>query len=737
MPQSWLSSLRHDVLGGLVSAAVAIPLAMGYGMFALVSLGDEYFDNGALAGLSAAFVVAIVSVILGDKTPTVYAPRVNSTFFLGAFLYGLVHSTAAGQTHNTALILVVFFSVILLGGLFQALFGLFKVGTLLRYAPHPVMAGFQTTAAALLFLVQLADVAGYVEAKPFTFVLTHPAEIKPLSLLLAALTFALMWNAGKIAPKIPPLLVGLAVGTGVYYLLVALGLSDHLGPVIGGATKDALGHAPSANLREAVQSDALLKLWPTMLGGGLALAIIASIDALLCVKLVSRPGDARPQADRLLVRLGIGNMAGGCSGAITSGINIGPTLVNRTFGGRTQLSVLVNAAAILLALTVLFPVVTQLPRAVLSAVIMVIAVQHFDPWSTQLIRRIARSSGGQRRFLIIDLLVVVVVAVLSIAVNIVLAVFLGTVIAVMLFVVRMSRSIVRRSYRCQTISSRRSREARETHALERHGGSILVMELQGALFFGTGEGLIDEIATATRQKTGTVILDLRRVSEVDSTGARILLDVRADLMRDGTRLGLVLASRSDVMLRLRDLGTLEEIPADQIFQDVDRAIEWAEDRVVREVLGALLPAKEVPLEQAGILDNFDADEVATLKAKLTHIAHPKGTLIFHQGDSGTDMFLVTKGTASAFIHQPAGRDIRLVTFAPGTVFGELAILDAGPRSASIITDEDFAAYALSREQFAALSADSPALVIKLLANLGRELSGRLRRADRMIDELEA
>jgi CRP-like cAMP-binding protein len=208
-------------------------------------------------------------------------------------------------------------------------------------------------------------------------------------------------------------------------------------------------------------------------------------------------------------------------------------------------------------------------------------------------------------------------------------------------------------------------------------------------------------------------------------------------MRDGTRLGIVLASRSDVMLRLRDLGTLEEIPADQIFQDVDRAIEWAEDRVVREVLGALLPAKEVPLEQAGILDNFDADEVATLKAKLTHIAHPKGTLIFHQGDSGTDMFLVTKGTASAFIHQPAGRDIRLVTFAPGTVFGELAILDAGPRSASIITDEDFAAYALSREQFAALSAESPALVIKLLANLGRELSGRLRRADRMIDELEA
>ena len=156
---------------------------------------------------------------------------------------------------------------------------------------------------------------------------------------------------------------------------------------------------------------------------------------------------------------------------------------------------------------------TLLPRVALWAVIMVVAIQHFDPWSTQLIKRRAVSSGGQRRFLIIDILVAVAVAVLSITVNIVLAVFLGTIIAVMLFVVRMSRSIIRRTYRCHSISSRRSRDARETQALERHGDYILVMELQGALFFGTGERLVDEIAAATQQETRSLILDLRRISE--------------------------------------------------------------------------------------------------------------------------------------------------------------------------------------------------------------------------------
>jgi sulfate permease, SulP family len=148
MLHGWGSNVRDEVVGGMVSAAVAIPLAMGYGMFALVSLGDKYFTNGALAGLYAAFFVAIVSVILGDKTPTVYAPRINSTFFLGAFLYGLVHSgTAALQPSGTSLILVLFFSTVLLGGLFQALFGLMKIGTLIKFTPHPVVAGFQNTAA--------------------------------------------------------------------------------------------------------------------------------------------------------------------------------------------------------------------------------------------------------------------------------------------------------------------------------------------------------------------------------------------------------------------------------------------------------------------------------------------------------------------------------------------------------------------------------------------------------------
>src|SRR5947207_13188900 len=123
MTRSWASNLRHDAVGGLVSSAIAIPLAVGFGMFAFVTLGDDYFAYGALAGLTSAFVVGVTCVLLGDKTPTVYAPRVTTTFFIGLLLYSLLHSdTSIMQSASLPLTLLIYFSIFWLDALLHALF---------------------------------------------------------------------------------------------------------------------------------------------------------------------------------------------------------------------------------------------------------------------------------------------------------------------------------------------------------------------------------------------------------------------------------------------------------------------------------------------------------------------------------------------------------------------------------------------------------------------------------------
>lgn len=728
--------LRDDLSGGLVSAAVAVPLAIGYGMFAFSALGDRYFSHGALAGLYAAVAAGIVCVALGDRSTMVYAPRVTTTFFLGALLHDLVGSGAGGPgAAGLHLTVLAFFAIIFLGGVLQALFGVVRLGSLLRFTPRPVMAGLQNAAAALLFLVQLGNVCGFDRSIPFTAVANHLAEVKPLSIAVALVTFIVMWNARAITTKTPPLLVGIGIGTALYFVIVAAGFGSHLGPVIGmpGAVESPV---PLDHVRELAGAPDFLDLLPSIVMGAFALAVVAAIDALLCAKLVTPPGEPKTDGNRLLVRLGLGNMLSACFGGITSGINIGPSIVNRTFGAKSAVSVLINAAALLAVIFVLFPVVSQMPRAVLSAAIMVIAVQHVDPWSMDLVRRIGADTSRHRTLIALDLAVVAAVALLAITINIVLAVFIGIVVAIALFIARMSRSNIRRSYRCDVVRSRKARGRQQTVLLEKLGAEVVVLELQGVLFFGSAETLSEDIERIASSGTRTVILDLRRVTEVDATGARILLEIQLSLARRHRQLAFALAEGSEVASRLAGMGTMDAIGSQWFFSDVDRAMEWAEDDVLRaeapETGRGGLPLGEVDL-CSGLADS----DIAVLENHMRHTTYPRGSVIFRQGDPGNELFIVTSGRASARLSQPSGGDIRLATFAPGTVFGEFAILDAGPRSATVVADDDIGCWVLGHGQFSALMSSAPHIAIRLLANLGRELSGRLRRANRTIHQLES
>jgi SulP family sulfate permease len=729
-----LSLPANDVFGGLVSAAVAIPLAMGYGMFAFAPLGENYFEDGALAGIVSAFVVAIACVLLGDKTTTVYAPRVTSTFFLGLLIFGLAHSSepaiAAG---GPPLVLAIAFSIVLLAGAFESLFGVIKLGTLIKFTPQPVMAGFQNAAAALLFLVQLGNICGFDRTVPFTEVPQHLNSIKPLSLAVAATTFAAMWNGKKLMPNVPPMLVGIGLGCILYYVVKLAGLGGYLGPIIASGPRVAIGPTAFPYFAGLAHAGNFVAFLPTILGGALALAIIASIDALLCAKLVTAPGEARRDGDRLLMHLGVGNLAAACIGGITSGINIGPSIANRAFGGRTPLSVLVNAAALLIAGTLLFPLLGQIPRVALSAVIMVIAVQHLDVWSLRLVRGLWRGRSAYRFNVALDLAVVVVVAALSIAINIVPAVFIGVAIAVVLFVFRMSRSIVRRSHRCGTIHSRKSRTAPDRAFLERSGDAILVMELQGALFFGTGEKMLNEVETALRRETSCVILDLRRLTEVDSTGANVLLELKTNLTQRNTKLLLAAAGQTIAMERLENFGIVSLIGDANIVPDVDRGIQRAEDDLLRTQ--PQLYDAEMPLAEVGVFAGFNATDLKAIEPYLNRATYPAAAVIFRESEVGNEVLIITKGIASAYLQIP-NTNIRLATFAPGTIFGELAILDEGVRSATVVADTELVCRTLTRSNFAALCAKSPSIAIRLLAAIARELSGRLRTANRTIHQLD-
>jgi SulP family sulfate permease len=729
-PSLAAATVRSEIFAGLISSAVAIPLAMAFGMFAFVTLGDEYFAYGAMAGLISAVTAGFICVALGDRSTRVYAPRITTTFFLGLLLYSLLHRAPTMDAEpDVAVTLLVFFVIILLGGLLQALFGMLRLGSLIKFAPHPVMAGFQNMAAVLLFLVQLGNVLGFEHNVRFTRVFAAIGQARPLSVLVAGLTFAAMWNARRITTKVPPILIGLGCGIAAYYLVFLAGFADLLGPLIGPLTASAAMRTVWIDFSGLPIALPLESSISVILPGALALAVIASIDALLCAKLTSQPGELRAGDDGLLIRLGIANAASAVFGGITSGINIGPSLTNRAFGGRSSISVMVNAVAVLAAATLLFPLLAYIPRAVLSAAIMVIAIQHIDPWTKQLAARLIAPGTPQRGAIALDLGVSVFVSVLSIAVNVVSAVFIGIVVAVLLFVVRMSRSNIRRTYRCDNVRSRCYRDPADLELLHVRGASVLVIELQGALFFGSAERLAQIVDRETAGGTVALLLELRRITELDSTGARILGDIDAALAARGIKLALVLSGRTETAARLADI-----FRRDRFFPDIDRAIEWAEDDLLQNEGNG--PSLQFSLDRLPVLRDFTPEQIERLQPWLEPVAWPAGHVVFRYGDPGSSLYLVTSGRASVHLLHDDG-DIRLVTFAAGAVFGELALLDRGPRSATITVDEDLAGFGLSAASFGELCQKQPDIAIKLLSALGRELSVRIRHANMTIQQLES
>jgi CRP-like cAMP-binding protein len=180
------------------------------------------------------------------------------------------------------------------------------------------------------------------------------------------------------------------------------------------------------------------------------------------------------------------------------------------------------------------------------------------------------------------------------------------------------------------------------------------------------------------------------------------------------------------------MGVVAAMTRGRIFPDTDHAIEWAEDRLILAELGDVESGGEFPFNQLDVFAGFAPGDLESIKSLLQRRSYAKGELVFREGDQSAELFIIAHGSASVRIGLSAGQETRLITFSPGTQFGELALLDQEARSASVMADEALVCYVLARDDFMRLSHEHPQIAIKLLSNLARELSSRLRRATRTI-----
>jgi SulP family sulfate permease len=721
------SNIRGDLSGAISGAIISIPLSIGYGIIVYEPLGPEFIPYAALLGIYACLFGGILAALTGGTDIQISAPKAPLTLLLASFVAPLAASLQVSDAASRQVIIVgLASSCVLVSGLVQFGFGALRLGNLIKYVPYPVISGFMNGIAIILIYEQIAALIGNSSHISLMEILSNPSVIQPFTLLVGLTTIITVFLSKRFFKLIPASLVGLVSGTVMFYALKTFGGVSALGPVIGNFNFQ--WPKPDIFLRASglVKHIDIADLLPRLLITGLVLGSIGSLESLLSSLAADNFTGTRHKSNKELIGQGIGNITNSLFSALPSAGSELHNMANYKAGGRTRLSSLVCGILILLIVMTLGSVIGKIPLAVIAGIIVSVGIGLFDKWTIDLFRNLLRAGEQQKRILS-NLAVTIVVAVITVCVNLVVAVLIGIAIASGLFVVRMGRSIVKRKYFGDQIHSKKVRSIKNNILLKERGKNIIVYELRGPLFFGSADNLAMEIESAMNHYT-YCILDMKQVNEIDSTGAKILGQISKKI-NESDKYFLISHMTDNPALAdfLKAMGVYTNLAENCFFPDTDAALEWAEDNVLTQSIDIAGILGGIQLEEMDVLRDFTREEISFLKQQLIFKTFKKGEVIVKEGDTDRNLFFLTKGSVSVRIHLPeSDRYKRLITYSPGVVFGEIAFLDGCPRSADVWSDEDSQTYLLSPHEYDVLQREAPETAVKLVRNIALEISERLR-----------
>ena len=722
-----LSNIKGDLSGAISAAIISIPLSIGYGIIVYKPLGTEFLPFAALLGLYACLFGGIFASLLGGTDIQITAPKAPLTLLLASFIAPMAASLQIPDAASRQVIIVGLASTcVLVSGIVQFCFGALRLGNLIKYVPYPVVSGFMNGIAIILIYEQTAPLIGSGHHISLMELFSNPSVVQPYTLSVGLITIIAVFLSKRFFKTLPASLVGLAVGTAVFYALKTFGGISALGPVIGNFNFQWPKPDIFLNLSGLMTDIDIVDLLPRILITGLVLGSIGALESLLSSVAADNFTGTRHNSNKELMGQGIANIMNSLFSALPSAGSELHNMANYRAGGRTRLSSLVCGLLILIIVLTLGSFIGKIPLAVIAGIIVSVGLGLFDKWTLDLIRNLRRTREQQKR-IIANLAVTIAVAVITVCVNLIVAVLIGIAIASGLFVVRMGRSIIKRKYKGDQIHSKKVRSSKNNILLQERGKGIIVYELRGPLFFGSADNLAMEIDSAVHHYT-YCILDMKRVNEIDSTGAKILGQISKKVDESGKYLLIsYLADNPSLSEILKAMGVYNKLPENCFFPDTDAALEWAEDNVLTQSIDLAKALGGVQLNEMDIFMDFTQEEIHSLKQKLIFKSFKKGETIVKEGDIDRNLFFLTKGSVSVRIHLPeSDRYKRLITYSAGVTFGEMAFLDGSPRSAEVCADEASETYLLSPDEYAVLQKKKPEIAVKLVRNIALEMSERLR-----------
>jgi len=513
------TQLTADLVAGVIVGIVALPLAIAFAIASGVSP-----ERGLYTAIIAGFIVSA----LGGSRVQIGGPT-------GAFVV-IVSGVIAQHGFEGLLVATIMAGVILIA------FGLLRLGGAIKFIPYPVTIGFTTGIAVIIFKGQLPEILGLVKD-----------QVNPWAVIVGVTTLFIIVAWPRLQNRVPAPFVALLATTIVVQVF-------HL-PVETIGTRFGAIHA---SLPHPQLPHVTLPLLMSLAGPAFTIALLAGIESLLSAVIADGMIGGRHRSNMELVAQGVANIASPLFGGIPATGAIARTATNVKNGGRTPVAGITHAVTLLLITLFFGRWAALVPLATLAGILVVVAF-HMSEWRTFI---------GEFRGPKSDVAVLLATFTLTVFVNLTVAIEVGMVLAAFLFMKRMAEvtdiKVLTHEFRDPPDDFERDPNAVQRRAIPE---GVLVYEITGPFFFGAAARFKEEL-TAIAERPRVLILRLRHVLVIDSTGLNALRDVIRRSKGEGAL--VVLADvHAQVVVALERSGMYDELGEDNVTGNLDDALNRA------------------------------------------------------------------------------------------------------------------------------------------------------------------
>lgn len=528
-------NLVNDIISGLIVAVVALPLSIALAISS--GVGPE-------VGLITAIVAGFLISFLGGSRVQIGGP----TAAFVVIICGIIE-----QYGIDGLIIAT-----LMAGAFLILFGILKLGDVIKFIPFPITVGFTTGIAVTLFSTQLNDFLGMnISGISSEFIPKWSTYLQNLDKIdifavgvgVASIVVSILW--GKINKKIPGSLIALIVTTVAVYLLQKNGMATSV-QTIGSKFTDLRGAIPVPHIPSFKGVDVAALIQPA-----LTIAILAGIESLLSAVVADGMTGDKHNSNQELIAQGIANIGSALFGGLPATGAIARTAANIRNGGRTPVAGMVHAVVLLIIMLVAMPLAKLIPMPTLAGILIVVS---WNMCEFKEFAEIARTTKS-------DLSILILTFILTVVFDLVIAIEIGMVLAMFLFMKKMSES-----FNINTVS-----KERENDTYKYINNEIMVYELAGPMFFGASTRFMDTMKKMN-VKSDVLILRMTNVPIIDGTSLDSLKYV-IDYAKTHHILVLYAELQPQPLKVLKKFGCEKRMGKERFFDTMEEAYAFANEIV--------------------------------------------------------------------------------------------------------------------------------------------------------------